>query len=246
MQRLESIQFDLAEYRITLQFPDNQAPLVVLFDTPSRRFYFSVIALIYSEMKMRSRPEYVHIRRHQKLLAQLDLALSGKNASKNVEGMWAKINMAWRHRLPDLESAAIFKVLDRDRIPPYEKGGRYRYQCSQTECDVWASLFGYDENNKWRFKFAFSEASISLKDISLTLGDLRDKVAWDAFVARLDIPSAPQKDFGQSMVAAKAETRSPNQPLQGKARAAVWSGVAVATAILIAIVVWRFSVVKSA
>lgn len=241
MERLESIQFDLAEYRITLQFPDDKAPLVVHFDTPSRRFYFSVIALINAEMKMRSRPEYVHIRRHQKILTRLDLALSGKNASKNAEGMWAKINMAWRHRLPDLESAAIFKVLDRDLIPPYEKGGRYRYQCSETECDVWTGLFGYDENNKWRFKFAFSEASISLNNISLTLGDLRDNVAWDAFVDHLDIPSTTEKDLNQSMVAAKAEIPTLEQPLQGKTRAAIWSGAAVATAILITIVVWRFA-----
>ncbi len=87
--------------------------------------------------------------------------------------MWAKINMAWRHRLPDLESAALFKVLDRDLVSPYEKGGKYRYQCSEAECDVWASLFGYDENNKWRFKFAFDAASIGSNDISLTLGDLQ-------------------------------------------------------------------------
>ena len=87
MERLESIQLDLAEYRITLQFPDDKAPLVVHFDTPSRRFYFSVIALIITEMKMRGRPEYIHIRRHQKILTQLDLTLSGKNASKNEEGM---------------------------------------------------------------------------------------------------------------------------------------------------------------
>ena len=245
MKRLETIQLDLAEYRITLQFPGNKAPLVVHFDTPSRRFYFSVITLINTEMKMRGRPEHIHIRRHQKILTQLDLALSGKNASKNAEGMWAKINMAWRHRLPDLESAAIFKVLDRDLIRPYEKGGRYRYQCSETECDVWAGLFGYDENNKWRFKFAFSEASIGLNDISLTLGDLRDKAAWDEFVDRLDIPSTAEKDLNESMVAAKAETPSLNRPLQVKARTVIWSGAAVAAVILIAIVVWRFALHKA-
>ena len=245
MERVEAIQLDLAEYRITLQFPDNKAPLVVHFDTPSRRFYFSVIALIITEMKMRGRPEYIHIRRHQKILTQLDLTLSGKNASKNAEGMWAKINMAWRHRLPDLESAAVFKVLDRDLIPPYEKGGRYRYHCSETECDVWASLFGYDENNKWRFKFAFSEALIGLNDISLTLGDLRDKAAWDEFVDRLDIPSTTENDLKESMVAAKAETPSLNGPLQVKAHTVIWSGAAVAAAILIAIVVWRFALHKA-
>ncbi|MGA9538564.1 MAG: hypothetical protein WBR24_21890, partial [Desulfobacterales bacterium] len=152
MEKLESIQCDLAENKITLQFHGINPPLVVHFDTPSRRFYFSIIALIIAEMKKLGRPGFVHMHRHQDILSRLDRSLSGKNASKHVEGMWAKIKMAWRHRLPDLESAALFKVLDRDLISPYEKGGKFRYQCSEAECDAWSSLFGYDENNTWRFK----------------------------------------------------------------------------------------------
>ena len=33
-------------------------------------------------------------------------------------------------------------------------GGKYRYECLDVECDTWTNFFGYDENNKWRFKFA--------------------------------------------------------------------------------------------
>ena len=51
MEKIETIQCDLAEYKITLEFPGEKAPLVVHFDTPSRRFYFSIIALIITEMK---------------------------------------------------------------------------------------------------------------------------------------------------------------------------------------------------
>jgi hypothetical protein len=60
--------------------------------------------------------------------------------------------MAWRNRLPDLESAALFKVLHRDLIFPYERRGKLRYECAEEESDARASLFSYDENNKWRFK----------------------------------------------------------------------------------------------
>jgi adenylate cyclase len=48
MEKVETIQCDLAEYKITLQFPGRKAPLVVHFDTPSRRFYFAIIVLIIS------------------------------------------------------------------------------------------------------------------------------------------------------------------------------------------------------
>ncbi len=187
MEKLETIEFDLGAYKILLQFHGKKEPLVIHFDTPSRRFYFSIIALIANEMKKQGQPGSIHIRKYQNILKLLDRSLSGKHASKHVDAMWAKINMAWRHRLPDLETAAFFKVLDRDIISPYEKGGKYRYECSDVECDTWANLFGYDENNKWRFEFAIDSVSISLNDISVTLGDMQDNSAWKEFVKSLSI-----------------------------------------------------------
>jgi TolB-like protein len=164
-------------------------PLVVHFDTPSRRFHFSVIALIVHEMKKKGQSDYIHIQRHKDVLQRLDQGLSGKHASKNVESMWAKINMAWRHRLPDLETAACFKILDRDLIPPFEKGGKYRYECSDTDCDIWANLFSYDENNKWRLKFSGDSAGVDLNGITLSNGQLNGDAAWDAYLKRLNIAS---------------------------------------------------------
>ncbi len=189
MEKLATIECDLAAYKITLQFHDKKEPLIVHFDTPSRRFHFSIIALIINEMKKTNKPAYIHIRKHQKVLERIDSGLSGKHASKHVEGMWAKINMAWRHRLPDLETAALFKILDRDQIPPYEKGGKYRYECTDVECDTWASLFSYDENNKWRLKFAGDLAAIDNKAISIHLGQLKEDEAWKAFLDRLNVQS---------------------------------------------------------
>lgn len=196
-------------------------------------------------MKKQDRPGFIHIHRLQEILTQLDQALSGKNASKHMEGMWAKINMAWRHRLPDLESATLFKILDRDLIPPYEKGGKYRYECSEAECDAWASLFGHDENNKWRFRFAFDSVSISLNDIVLTLGDLRDEAAWEEFKQRLSFHPGTDEKLEVSQVSTTAETPSQNRPRQSKTHRIFWGGMAIATAVLIAVVVWRFAFYKA-
>jgi TolB-like protein len=194
MVKLTTIECDLAAYKITLQFRGKKEPLIVQFDTPSRRFHFSIIALIINEMKKKGNPAYIHIRKYQKVLEQLDKGLAGKHASKHIEGMWAKINMAWRHRLPDLEAAALFKVLDRDLIPPYEKGGKYRYECSDVECDTWANLFSYDENNKWRFKFAIESASIQLDDIKILFGNLKGDAAWNEFLNRLRIKAEVERN----------------------------------------------------
>jgi adenylate cyclase len=176
---LQKIELDLETYKVLLHFQDREEPLLLHFDTPSRRFYFSLIALVVTEMKNLGKREFIHIRKHEKILRLLDNSLAGQHASKTVDGMWGKINQAWHHRLPDLERAAHFKV------PPHEKGGKYRYECSDEECDTWASLFAYDETNKWRFKFAVDSAFLSLSDIALILGELRDNSAWQEFVKRL-------------------------------------------------------------
>jgi TolB-like protein/Tfp pilus assembly protein PilF len=183
--KLQKIELNLEVYKVLLHFQDQEEPLLLHFDTPSRRFYFSLIALVVAEMKNLGKPEFIPIRKHEKTLKLLDNSLAGQHASKTVDGMWGKISQAWHHRLPDLEKAAHFKVLERELIPPYEKGGKYRYECSDEECDTWATLFAYDEANKWRFKFADDLASTSLNDISLVLGDLRDDLAWQEFVKRL-------------------------------------------------------------
>ena len=185
--KLENIKLDLGTYEVLLHFQNRKDPFVIHFDKPARRFYFSLIALVITEMKKKGKPDFIHIRKHENTLKLLDNSLAGQHASKTVKGMWDKIRKAWRHRLQDLETAALFKVLDRDLIPPYEKGGKYRYDCSDDECDTWTNFFDYDENNPWRFKFAIDLASISLNDISVTLGDLRDNSAWHEFVKRLSI-----------------------------------------------------------
>jgi adenylate cyclase len=193
--RLESIELDLITFKVLLHFRNHQEPLVIHFDKPARRFYFSTIALIVAEMKNLDKPEFIRIRKHEKTLKLLDSALAGKNASSTSEGMWDKIRKAWRYTLPDLETGAHFKILERNLIPPSEKGGKYKYDCSDNESDTWANLFDYDENNPWRFKFADDLASTSLNDISLKLGELRDISAWQEFMKRLSMqPEAESRE----------------------------------------------------
>jgi adenylate cyclase len=182
--QLENITLDLGTYKILLHFQNRKEPLAIHFDKPARRFYFSLVALVVNEMKNLGRPEFIHTRKHEKTLRLLDNSLAGKNASKTAEGMWDKIRKAWRYTLPDLETGTHFKIVERNLISPYEKGGKYRYDCSDDECHTWANLFDYDEHNPWRFKFAVDSASLSLNEISLELGELRDNSAWEEFVKR--------------------------------------------------------------
>jgi TolB-like protein/Tfp pilus assembly protein PilF len=185
--QLENIELDLSTFKILLHFRNRKEPLVIHFDKPGRRFYFSLIALVVTEMKNLNKPEFIHVRKHEKTLKLLDNSLAGENASKTAKGMWDKIRKAWRYNLPDLEAGAHFKILERNLIQPYEKGGKYRYDCSDDECHTWSNLFDYAENSPWRFKFAVDSASIGLIDISIILGDLRDNSAWQEFLRRLSM-----------------------------------------------------------
>jgi adenylate cyclase len=185
--KLENIKLDLGTYKILLNFQNHREPFAIHFDKPARRFYFSLIALVVTEMKNLDKPDFIHIRKHENTLKLLDNSLAGQYTSKTATGMWDKVRKAWRYTLPDLETGTHFKILDRDLISPYEKGGKYRYECSDDECDIWANLFGYDESNPWRFKFAIDLASLNLNDISVTLGDLRDDSAWQEFVKSLKV-----------------------------------------------------------
>jgi hypothetical protein len=168
MEKLESIEFDLSDFKIKFQFHGRKEPLVVYFDTPSRRFHFSVIALIVHEMKNQSQADFIHNRIHKDVLQRLDKGLSGKHASKNPESMWAKINMAWRH-LPDLEAAACFKDMDLDLIPPFEKGGKYRYECPDIECDIWTNpKYSVSKHEKRATILGKEEYSKALRKAGLT------------------------------------------------------------------------------
>jgi|GEM_PF-239818 len=201
--QLESIILDLNTYTVRLHFNNKELPLELHFDKPSRRFYFSLICLIVIEMKKSDTPWFVYIRKHADILKSLDRSLAGKYASKTANGMWDKIRKAWRHGLPDLETGSLFTVLNRDQIAPYEKGGKFRYDCSEVECDTWANLFSHDETNTWRLKFVVDSAGADLNDVLVIFGDKQGDEAWQEFSNRLNPQSmddsSPQFESPQRM-----------------------------------------------
>ena len=186
MNRVKKIDIDLNTFKIALQFQYSKDPLILHFDTPSRKFYLSLIALIVYEMKQQDHPGFVYIRKHEKQLKFLDDALASSNASGTIDGMWEKIRKAWHYSLPNLEEASNFKIEGRDQVTPYEKGRKYRYECTEEECDIWASLFGIDEiSNKWRFKFAANSVSLDVGDVHVLFNNLEGADAWDGFLGNL-------------------------------------------------------------
>ena len=123
MKVINKIDIDLETFRILLHGNNGGDSLAIHFDKPSRRFYFSLIALIVINMQHQDKPGFVYLRKHEALLRRLDKALAGRYASRSIDNMWEKIRKAWHYTLTDLESAAHFKIENRDLSPPFEKGG---------------------------------------------------------------------------------------------------------------------------
>lgn len=201
MNRIRHIQIDLNAFKIALQFANSQDPLTLHFDTPSRKFYFALIALIVHEMKHQASTGYINIRKYEKPIKFFDDALAGPHASSTIDGMWEKIRKAWNYSLPDLGGAAHFKIEGRDLKPPYEKGGKFVYECSEEEGNLWSSLFEIDEiENKWRFKFAINNVGAALDKVTIKLGDLQDDAAWRTFIdsAKTSLNESPSFNIDEA------------------------------------------------
>jgi len=66
-----SIQIDLNEFKLYLHFK-SRTQLTLSFDSPSRRFYLSVIALVVNEMKRFGKVKSISLEEHLDLLILLN------------------------------------------------------------------------------------------------------------------------------------------------------------------------------
>jgi adenylate cyclase len=179
-----SLQINLKEYKFHLQL-GNRTQLTLHFDSPSRRFYLSVIALVINEMKKLGKIKSIPLQEHLDLLALLNESVGGAAGSSDKENLLHRIYTKWRDALPNLEEAPLFKVLGRKKEVGDGAIGKI-YAFTDAEKDGWANLFEYvgSEENV-RLKFAIDKIGISLDETSIIFGDFRNGEAWDQFIANL-------------------------------------------------------------
>jgi HEAT repeat protein len=186
------IVIDLKRFQIKVVFPQPQKPLTVLFDSPSRKFYFSVIALVAREMKKRGELSYINIRSYQNKLRILDRGFLGPEASKDNILRLDKVRKAWRNKLPNLEKASLFTVLNRSKIEPYYQNWK-EYKCNENEIDMWFNLFDYNKGKqkKWLWKLAVDRAKMTLDDLKIIYEDSEGECAWTIFLKNLESKIKP-------------------------------------------------------
>ena len=177
------ITIDLNQFKLHIELK-NRIELTLHFNSPSRRFYLSVIAFVVNEMKRQGKITSIPLEAHHDLLALLNETIGGSAGSSETETLLSRIYSKWQHALPNLEEAPLFMVLGRKK--EYEEGIGKTYPFTDAEKDSWANLFEYKGSHEnVRLKFAIDKIGATLNDIVIIYEDFLNADAWGKFISSL-------------------------------------------------------------
>ena len=181
--RPHPITIDLNQFKLHIELK-NKIELTLHFNSPSRRFYLSVIALVVNEMKRQGKITSIPLKGHHDLLALLNETIGGAAGSSEAESLLPRIYGKWQHALPNLEEAPLFVVLGKRK--GYEEGIGKTYSFTEAEKDIWANLFEYKGSHEnVRLKFAVDRIGVTLDDVAILYEDLFNAEAWEKFISSL-------------------------------------------------------------
>ena len=171
-----AVSIDLAQFKLRIRFP-SRTEVTLQFDSPSRRFYLSVMALVLHEMKRLGKVTSIPLEAHADQLDLLNNTVG--NSLGSSENLIPRIYRKWKDALPDLENAPLFKVVGRKK----EEDG---YRFSEAEKDAWANLFDYRGSEEHvRLRFSIDKVGATLDDALILYEDARDQDAWERFMTSL-------------------------------------------------------------
>jgi TolB-like protein/Flp pilus assembly protein TadD len=179
-----SIQIDLNEFKLLVHLK-SRAKITLHFNSPSRRFYLSVIALVVNDMKRGGKIRSIPLQDHLDLLVLLNESIGDSAGSSDRENLLHRIYTKWKDALPNLEEAPLFKVLGKKKEEGDGAIGKI-YSFTDEEKDAWANLFDYmgSEENV-RLKLAVDKLGVSLDETSIIFEDSLNGEAWDQFISSL-------------------------------------------------------------
>jgi len=181
--KLHPITIDLNQFKLHIELK-NRIELTLHFNSPSRRFYLSVIALIVNEMKKLGKITSIPLEGYLDLLALLNETIGECAGSSDKENLLPRIYRKWQHALPNLEEAPLFMALGKKK--GYEEAIGKTYHFTETEKDNWANLFEYKGSHEnVRLKFAIDKIGMTLNDIVIIYEDSLNADAWEKFISSL-------------------------------------------------------------
>jgi TolB-like protein/cytochrome c-type biogenesis protein CcmH/NrfG len=188
------ITIDLSQFKLHIHV-QKKIELTLHFNSPSRRFYLSLIAFVVNEMKRQGKLASIPLESHHAVLALLNETVGGSAGSSEKQDLLPRIYRKWRHALPNLEEAPLFKVLGRKK--EYMDGASKTYPFTENAKDSWANLFEYkgSEENV-RLKFAIDKIGAGLGDIEIIYEGFFDGEAWERFLFSLKGKAENESEMG--------------------------------------------------
>lgn len=183
----KSIRIDLNLFKLHIHLkPDIE--MTLHFNSPSRRFYLAVIALVVHEMKKRGKIISIPLCNHIDTLALLNETVGGAAGSSKKEYLLRRVYRKWKEALPDLENAPLFKVIGKKKR--FDEQMDKVYEFGEGEKDIWANLFEYmGSHENVRLRFSIDRLGASLDDVIVYYGESLEKEkidAWEKFISQLE------------------------------------------------------------
>lgn len=202
-----SLRIDLKQFNLYLTLARGKT-LTLHFDSPSRRFYLSVMALVLHEMKKSGKNSPVPLVAHADILALLNETIGESMGSSEPKHLLPRIYRKWKDALPDLEAAPLFRVPGRRKS--YNDDSVKTYVFDDVTKDAWANLFVYrGSGENTRLGLTIEPLGISMENATIVYGsaDLSDGSApFDRFVKDL---SGKVQEPAKKVSAEQAGTISP-------------------------------------
>jgi TolB-like protein/Flp pilus assembly protein TadD len=233
-----SIRIDLNEFKLHIDLKKG-TELTLHFNSPSRMFYLSVIALVVNEMKQLGKVTSIPLEKHLDLLVLLNESVGGSAGSSDKKNLSQRIYRKWKGALPNLEEAPLYKVLGRKK--EYDEWIGKTYVFTEAEKDSWANLFEYkgSEENV-RLKFSIDKIGASLDDVIIVYEDALDGDAWERFLSSLkgQVESVPKMETVPSVAEKPAAHVSPIRK-QSRKFWAVFVAMIVVIAGVASLAIWK-------
>ena len=188
----QPIKIDLNQFKLYIDIK-NKIKLTLHFDSPSRRFYLSLIAFVANQMKMLGKVTSIPLQEHLELIVLVNKTVGSSAGSSEKENLLPRIYRKWKDALPNLEEAPLFRVLGRKR--EYNEDIAKTYQFTETEKDLWANLFEYKgSGGNVRLRFSIDKLGVSLNDVAILYEEYQDGEAWKRFLSSLreKVENAPE------------------------------------------------------
>jgi adenylate cyclase len=238
------IRIDLNEFKLYIHVK-NRIQLTLHFNSPSRKFYLSVIALVVNEMKRLGRITSIPLEGHFGLLVLLNETIGGSAGSSEKENLLPRIYRKWKDALPDLEDAPLFKVLGKRKES--DEGSARTYPFAEAEKDSWANLFEYQGSEEnVRLKFAIDRIGATLNEIALIYEDFSGAEAWEKFVSNLkDKQVEKQKAESVKPISEEPEVTGPPSESRRTLLPSRFRWLALITLIVVALGITTFTIWKT-